>query len=311
MNKMLLDIVINALMLATMWTMAPSCRSRSGEGIPAQGHEDVAARSVGGQATTLSLLTYNVLADPLAVQERVPRLLEVIGESKADVVALQEVAPWFLELLAREAWIGEYDYSRFDGAMAAPGGQLILSRFPIQASYYRVLPGPQRRTVVVSTIAVNGRSIAIATTHLDSPLESGPTRAEQLDAIFGMLEPADEAILAGDLNFGDGEEPETSHLPSSYVDLWLNLAGGMPGYTWNIEASDMARLTSFPGEPSRRLDRIIVRSVEWVPGAVSIVGDSPVHPGSKDLFPSDHFGVLGVLKPARGSAFHAGCPRGG
>jgi hypothetical protein len=68
-----------------------------------------------------------------------------------------------------------------------------------------------------------------------------------------------------------------------------------PGYTWNIEVSDMARKGSFPGEPSRRLDRILVRSNVWVPEKIRIIGDKPVVPKNKELFPSDHFGLIATL----------------
>ena len=57
----------------------------------------------------------------------------------------------------------------------------------------------------------------------------------------------------------------------------------------------MARGGSFPGEKSARIDRILLRSPGWKPKEVAIIGDKPIHPGKKDLFPSDHFGVKGTL----------------
>lgn len=46
---------------------------------------------------------------------------------------------------------------------------------------------------------------------------------------------------------------------------------------------------------SRRLDRILIRSSLWKPASVRIVGDQPVTPGDKSLFPSDHFGLTGTV----------------
>ena len=73
------------------------------------------------------------------------------------------------------------------------------------------------------------------------------------------------------------------------------LHGERPGYTWNIEESEMARKGSFVGEPSRRLDRILVRLAGYRPKSATIVGDSPARGREKNIFPSDHFGLVAVL----------------
>lgn len=154
-----------------------------------------------------------------------------------------------------------------------------------------MLPGDQRRTLLVSVLRDGSRRLAVATTHMESYLDDGPVRAKQLDAIFPLLERYDDAIFLGDLNFGDGE-PEEKRLRSEYVDLWLKLRPGQPGFTWNMEKSPMALKGSFKGEASRRIDRILVRSEVWVPEKVSIVGDDPITSDGQ-VFPSDHYGLAG------------------
>ena len=116
---------------------------------------------------------------------------------------------------------------------------------------------------------------------------------------FALLAPYEAAVLLGDLNFGDGEQPETGHLARRYVDLWTALHPDLPGYTWDMERSEMARQGAFVLEQSRRLDRILARTPHFVPGSITILGDRPVA-GSKVVFPSDHFGLVGVLKKPRG-----------
>ncbi|MDD9936052.1 MAG: hypothetical protein OXT09_20740, partial [Myxococcales bacterium] len=64
-------------------------------------------------------------------------------------------------------------------------------------------------------------------------------------------------------------------------------------FTWDIEKSPMAARGSFPGEPSRRLDRILVRLPGYQPSDVSVLGDEPV--GKNGVFPSDHFGLAARL----------------
>jgi hypothetical protein len=76
------------------------------------------------------------------------------------------------------------------------------------------------------------------------------------------------------------------------------LRRGEAGCTWNIEKNEMARRGSFPGEGSRRLDRILIRSRTWKPKAVRLLGTEPLSTERKDLFPSDHFGLLAVFESA-------------
>ena len=122
--------------------------------------------------------------------------------------------------------------------------------------------------------------------------KTGPIRARQLALIFKTLAPFKSAIFLGDFNFGDGEEPETSQLNRGYTDLWLALQDGEPGFTWNIEKSEMARKGSFVGERSRRLDRILLRSKRYKPATIRIIGDQAVAP---EIFPSDHFGLVATI----------------
>jgi tyrosyl-DNA phosphodiesterase 2 len=242
----------------------------------------------------LELLTYNVLATPQHVAQRTPPLLRLLGESGAHVIALQEVAPWFLRRLRAQPWSRRYHFAPAPGR--APGGQLVLSKLPVLRTIVRRQPGPQRRVLIVAVLDLGaGRELAVATTHMESMLRDGPIRARQLDQIFTVLRPYRQAVLLGDLNFGDGEQPETGHLDGRYRDLWTTLRAEDPGYTWNREKSPMADKGSFVGEKSRRLDRILVRGRGLRPLRVSIIGDAPVSERTPTIFPSDHFGLRGAV----------------
>ncbi len=246
------------------------------------------------QEAKLTLVTYNVLADSAQASKRVPPLLKILADADADVIALQEVAPWFLARLRREAWATPYHLALVGGDIE-PGGQLILSRFPVTRSRSHRLPGPQKRTVLVATLRTARGDLTVATTHMESPLADGPVRGRQLEAIFRLLKEPEHAVFLGDLNFGDGEQPETARLDNAYVDVWTSLKPSDAGFTWNIETSDMAKKGSFPGEKSRRIDRILLRSRTWTPLSIRIVGNEPVTAGDKGLFPSDHFGLVATL----------------
>jgi len=271
--------------------------------------------------TPLRLLTYNVLASPIFPQLRREAVFAVLKASKADIIALQEVPRWMLKPLVEQPWVRrDYQVTPAPGGVPyAPGGQLIISRHPIERTAADVLVGKQSRTVLVAQLRIDGRVLAVATSHLESYLEDGPMRARQLDAIFPMLAGADDAVLMGDLNFGDGAKPETDHLDASYVDVWTVLQPGKPGFTWNNEENPMARIGAFAKEPSRRLDRILVRSTHWRPTSVRIIGNQSA--GERKLtlrdramiemperrqpdagepniavFPSDHYGVMVELE---------------
>jgi tyrosyl-DNA phosphodiesterase 2 len=255
------------------------------------------------------VLSYNVLADEVAVERRIAALMRVMERSRPDVLALQEVAPWFLDWIDGSKWLSEFYFARIEGIVARPNGQLIMSRWPTSRTRVRRLPGAQGRTLLVTHIELGpGERLCVATTHMESFLEDGPIRAQQLDMIFADLGPEHDdpevvgTVFCGDLNFGDGEQPDSAHLDPEFVDLWTTLHPGQPGHTWDIERSEMARLGSFVGEPSRRLDRILLRSSHFEPATIEIIGDEPVEPGERGLFPSDHFGLIGEL--ARGPHHH-------
>jgi endonuclease/exonuclease/phosphatase family metal-dependent hydrolase len=243
----------------------------------------------------LKLLTYNVLADPVYQKERIPKLLQLLARSDADIIALQEVDSWFADILFTQEWVRNYHVPRKRNKIVIAHEFLILSKYPIHSYIHKDLPGPQRRTLFIVTIKINERIVSIGTCHLESLLDDGPIRARQLDRFFKYLKKTPDSFFLGDFNFGDGEQPETDHLHPDFQDVWLALYPDNPGYTWNREISAMALHGSFPGEPSRRIDRILVKSDVWKPKDIVIIGNEPVSAQDPYIFPSDHFGLLATL----------------
>ena len=269
---------------------------------PAPGRAPGAAPAGGAaKPRTLTLVTYNVLADPDTKAKRVPALLKLLDETDADIIVLQEAATWFLHSLRAEPWVsaGKYQFPTGQGGPIAARGLFIMAKHPIARFQAWPMPGRQGRALLVTTINIDGHTTLVATVHLESLLEAGPTRAAQLDLVFEKLRKPEEAILLGDFNFGDGEKPETTHLDPAYADAWSVLRPADPGFTWNIEQSPMAARASFPNESSRRIDRILVKSNFWKPKSVRIIGNHPLdpdNPDQPDLYPSDHFGLVAVLE---------------
>jgi endonuclease/exonuclease/phosphatase family metal-dependent hydrolase len=253
-----------------------------------------AGSETAGPESVVSLVTYNVLADPDLAEQRVPELLKIIGDSDADVIALQEVAPWFVGKLVKADWFKKYHVPKLGERIICPRGLLILSKQPVTSPDYGLLPSRQKRAYLIVQTKVNGVDFKIATCHLDSLLKEGALRAKQLDIFFKKLSADENVIFMGDFNFGDDAQPETKHIDKSYVDVWTRVNGDKKGYTWNMEKSKMARDGSFPNEKSRRLDRVLIKSKRAKSVSSKIVGDKPLK-GKPDIFPSDHFGLRATV----------------
>ncbi len=280
-----------AIAMAALLTLgsAAACRRDSPRKEPPKGRTTAPTRE-------LILVTYNVLASPRRANARIPALLRILKATEADIIALQEVTPWFLRILLTQPWIQRYHVTPTGPGGVAPGGLMILSVFPITRTLVASLPGRQGRKGLLADLQVDGKTLAVLTCHLESTLTDGKTRATQLENLFPLLQHAPDAVLLGDLNFGDKAQPETKKLPKAYRDLWTALRKDAPGYTWDNERSAMAKKGAYTGEQSRRLDRILWRSAKWRPHTVRIIGTRPVAPHKPNLFPSDHFGLMGILQ---------------
>jgi endonuclease/exonuclease/phosphatase family metal-dependent hydrolase len=248
--------------------------------------------------TNAKLLTYNVLADPVHPETRLPAIFDILEKSDADIIALQEVAPWFLIELEKQEWLKKYHGTKAEGKLIAPRGLLILSKSPIQKVTAELLTTRQHRALLVVETEIKNIKVTVATCHLESPLEASRTRAIQIDEFFKILDKAEHSVFLGDFNFGDGEEPETSMLIPKFVDSWLLTNGKEVGYTWNMEKNEMAKSGSFSNEKSRRLDRIFIKSTHLTPTKIEIIGDQEIEK-NQGLYPSDHFGLLGTVKVSK------------
>ena len=137
----------------------------------------------------------------------------------------------------------------------------------------------------------DGSTVTVATCHLESFLDSHAERVEQIKVFENFFKDGDRTLFAGDFNFGDGELLEEEAIPDSFSDSWKVLHPTKAGFTWDREKNPMAYKGSFPGEASRRLDRIYFSGS--LPTASYLIGDKAFH---KDSFPSDHFGLISIFE---------------
>jgi endonuclease/exonuclease/phosphatase family metal-dependent hydrolase len=247
-----------------------------------------------GPRERIEVVTYNLYWRNTDAEARGPAILAQLRARDPDLIAFQEVGSWFGDLLDESGFVrdGGYAATSLDGETVAPHRLLLLTRFPVVATeVYRLSAG--RASVVITRLLVNGRVVSVANVHLESRLEKKEVRVAQIKDILAHLGEG-EAILLGDFNFGDGEEPESSIIPATFVDVWPVLMEGDPGLTWDRERNAWADVNSYNGEPSRRLDRILVRSGLLVPEEAGLLGVEPVDGVGRQ--PSDHFGLRATLR---------------
>ena len=179
--------------------------------------------------TTLRVLDWNshhggVGTDGVA---DVDRFIKKAASFKPDVVSFNEVerftswanydGPAKMAALMKQ-YTGKTWYYKFTTATgnATGNGNLILSRFPIDASGIRLLS--HDRAAVNVVVNVNGRAINITSTHLDA--DSTSYRLQEIGELTawqkGLAEPR---IIAGDFNAWPSTTENTT-MKATYVDSW-------------------------------------------------------------------------------------------
>lgn len=231
-----------------------------------------------GVTARLALLTYNVFgADPARTMERSQAVIDLLKKTRPDFAAFQQMEAWLLSAFSEDSFVKEYYHQTDFGSGQAPGGLYILSKYPLSNVAYaeEVLPGQTETSMRARLLSVQAlvgeRLLTVATTNLD--WRSGANRAQSLDFIFSVLSPSQDVVLMGDFNFDAGSDPETAHLPLSYVDVWPQLrdAAKEPGFTWDPDTNPYAKLSDPNSRPSR-IDRVFIKSTQWLARTIKLVG---------------------------------------
>ena len=259
----------------------------------------------------LRVLSYNVLfdrfrAEGLRTAERRPAQLALLAASGADLIALQEVTPEFLEALLAEGWVQrDYWASAGPGSGAVvPNGQVLLSRWPPSMLGLHAYSG--RKHVLVARFADGVGGLWVAVVHLTSNMtpRAPEVRTGQLAALRGFLErSAREAtwLIAGDFNQAEGE-PDGGLAAAGVVDLWPALRPDDPGATFDPETNALAAELSENAKPVR-YDRALLYAPgdRWRARAIELFARQPLPDSDPPLYLSDHFGLSLELTPGDGS----------
>lgn len=181
---------------------------------------------------------------------------EVIEDSEAEVVVLQEVARgWPIGGGVDQAvWLSQRLEMNYAWAPAADRqfGNLILSRLPLEATYTEVLDrgeGSMDRSFASAQVQLSsGAEVQVLTTHLQHR-DVPDTRLAQIDRMLRHWDDNPAAVVAGDLNAEPGW-PEID----AFVDAGFRSA--------QDELGDPTAKTSPTQTPLHRVD--------WIMGAEGV-----------------------------------------
>ena len=105
------------------------------------------------------------------------------------------------------------------------------------------------------------------------------------------------SILVGDFNFCSTWPEENKNIPPSFTDVWAKLRPNENGWTEDTFINIM-RYNQKNEHKQVRFDRTLFHSPgnsKWQPNSIDMLGTDPVS-GLKDIWPSDHFGLLNTFQ---------------
>ncbi|MFG0261242.1 MAG: endonuclease/exonuclease/phosphatase family protein [Novipirellula sp. JB048] len=230
---------------------------------------------------SLRVLSYNIHhGRGTDDQVDLERIAQVIVDSRADLVALQEVDQRTrrtggvdqTQQLARLTGMHGQFCKQID-YQGGEYGQAILSRWPLSDLQIHWLPGEpprERRIVATCAVAMPGHSLLFGSTHWHHA--NAEIRLRQSQALSELLSPLSAAvIIAGDLN----AEPPAAPVQALAAQ-------------WGIVQSSQ-RLKTFPAvKPTKQIDYILYRPTSAMRIVSSEVIDEPLA--------SDHRPLLAVLE---------------
>jgi len=260
--------------------------------------------------TRLRVLTWNVWWQYGPWQERYRAIEKIVGDVDADLIGLQEV--WSangrnLAGMLAERFGYQHVYHALNFKDAVGFGNAILSRWPIERTEMRELPGVQGRDEKRLVLAVETRGprgpVQFFCTHLNHLIHDSEIRQRQVATIAQLVEamgPRDYVpIICGDFNTvptsdeirmltGETIVPVAGR---TFRDAWSEVGRG-PGYTWDNKNPFAAQSL----EPDKRIDYLFAgypkdRGAGHIVKC-ELVGNVPVD----GVWASDHFGLMAELR---------------
>ncbi|XP_068463064.1 uncharacterized protein [Phaseolus vulgaris] len=280
--------------------------------IRTSGEENV---ELGKACSTFKILSYNVwFREDLELHKRMEAIGDLVQLHSPNFICFQEVTPNIYDIFKQSTWWSVYRCSvSSEMAYSRPYFCMVLSKLPVKS--FRNIPFSNsvmgRELCTAEVEAASGKSLVIATSHLESPCPAPPKwdqmfskeRVVQANEAVNLLNEQPNVIFGGDMNWddkGDGQYP----LQDGWTDAWAQLKPNESGWTYDTKANQM--LTG-NRTLQKRLDRFICHLTDFKITSVDMIGmevipglsynkEKKVRNGIKQLvlpvLPSDHYGLL-------------------
>jgi endonuclease/exonuclease/phosphatase family metal-dependent hydrolase len=160
-------------------------------------------------------------------------------------------------------------YRAFAPAADSQFGNAVLSRYPITAATYAVIPTegiPQRRSYLLVTLDVNGTEVRLINTHLSAWVDA-ESHIPQVELVLQAWANAPRTLITGDMNSVPGAP-----------DIQLFFDAGLTSA--QDEVGDATAFTANARNPDVRID--------WIFGTSDLGFSEFAIPQSQA---SDHFAV--------------------
>ncbi|XP_058728123.1 uncharacterized protein LOC131599897 [Vicia villosa] len=272
----------------------------------------------GKEFSSLKILSYNVwFREDLELHKRMKAIGDLVQLHSPDLICFQEVTPDIYDIFKRSSWWNVYHCSvSSEKAHSRPYFCMLLSKLPVKSfstkSFSNSIMG--RELCIAEVEDVSGKSLVVATSHLESPSPAPPKwdqmftkeRVEQANEALNILKRYPNVVFGGDMNWDekkDGQYP----LQDGWVDAWSELKPSEVGWTYDTKSNKML---SGNRTLQKRLDRFVchlrdlkISSIDMIgmdeiPG-VSHIKEKKVRNEIKQLvlpvLPSDHYGLLLTL----------------
>lgn len=268
----------------------------------------------------LTVMTYNV--DIKSFSENTALVVQTVRRVNPDILCLQEVSPPFAgipgapvypplqgpdPLMKLQAVLANHPGETGAGTLPRGSGGLylvrqkelaILSRYPIISHQFRYMPAPVGRAILLATIDVNGTTLNVFNTHLNTALygeslrrhtttlntylwRTGAVRLLQANALLEWARSVPGLkLICGDFNTpprGKVYQKMTHGFRDSFRQ-----AGWGFGYTYNSELP-MMRIDYIYVSPEIRVNQALVlntRASDHLPMTARLVLPAPLLPKS-------------------------------
>lgn len=274
------------------------------------------------ETKVVSVLTWNVWfgGAPWDLPKlRYKAIVKEVLKHLPEVACFQEVTLKFFDVLSTSKEINA-NY-KYDARESGSYQTLILTKREIVIKEKKQIrfKSNQNRDFKYYTCELPGQEgeFTVGTVHLESMKMASANRLAQLEQILPILTKKVNGFLVGDFNFcaTGNENKEIEKYP--FCDIWTALRKEEKGWTENTELNHM-RYRMKPRRKLVRFDRILLnQDNNMTPLSIELLGTKEI-PGSgfekyehgflqlpseqihddekKNLFPSDHFGLIAKFK---------------